>query len=134
MAIRMKIPDMGAADAPTRSDTSAPLRLAVAGEAFGLTVGALRVEAAKGRLVIWRVAGKDWTSLDEIEKMFDRCRIEPKERVSGVDQPDRGARLSDSSRTADTSAALAAARLTLARLKESSRNISPKSAGHAKPR
>lgn len=106
--------DLTPTPAPPRTDR---VRLAAAGAHFGLTVGSLRAEAKRGRLVIWRVAGKDFTSLEEVDKMFDLCRVEPKERVYGSDPPGRDTRLSGSSRTPDTSAALAAARLKLARMK-----------------
>ena len=43
----------------------------------GMTATALRGEAQRGRLLIWRIAGKDFTSLAEIRKMLERCRVEP---------------------------------------------------------
>jgi hypothetical protein len=113
-----------------------PLRLAEAAELRGLTVASLRTEAKRGRLTIWRVAGKDWTSLAEIDRMFERCRVPAKAPDSGSVQPDAtnpapSSRTPDgSSRTADASLALAAALATAKRLKDGSpptsqRNMSP---------
>jgi hypothetical protein len=48
-----------------------------------MTASGLRREAAKGRLVIERVAGKDFTTLAEIENMRALCRVPQKESVSG---------------------------------------------------
>ena len=59
-----------------------PLRLAdAAALAFphgGMTASGLRREAAKGRLAVSRIAGKDYTSLAAIRVMIERCRINPK--------------------------------------------------------
>jgi hypothetical protein len=44
-------------------DNDTPQRLGVVAAQFGLTAAALRTEAKRGRLVISRVAGKDWTSV-----------------------------------------------------------------------
>ena len=109
----------------------ARIRLADAAAHYDLTVASLRREAKRGRLAIWRVAGKDWTSLAEIERMFDRCRVEPKELDSGCDQLDPDTARYGSSKTADTSAALAAARLRLERLSGNSGNTLPRSENRA---
>jgi len=66
------------------------IRLAEAAERSGLTVSALRKEVARGRLKIFRVANKDYTSLEEIERMFEQCQIQPKEPASGYGQQLRG--------------------------------------------
>ncbi|WP_238193793.1 excisionase [Methylobacterium frigidaeris] len=61
----------------------APLRLADAARlafpAGGMTAASLRREAAKGRLSIERIAGKDFTTLAAIERMRELCRLPPKE-------------------------------------------------------
>jgi hypothetical protein len=70
-------------DAPSRIrlvvDNDAPLRLARAAElAFpdgGMTASGLRKEAAKGRLVIERIANKDYTTLAATADMRAACRI-----------------------------------------------------------
>lgn len=63
-------------------DLSKRIRLAEAAAYYGLTVSALRNEGKRGRLAVWRVAGKDWTSLAECERMFDRCPVAVKEPAS----------------------------------------------------
>jgi hypothetical protein len=59
-----------------------PLRLSVAAAlAFpdgSMTASGLRREGARGRLVIERVAGKDYTTLANIEEMRALCRVEAK--------------------------------------------------------
>src|SRR3984957_14753589 len=59
-----------------------PLRLSVAAAlAFpdgSMTAFGLRRESARGRLVIERIAGKDYTTLANIERMRERCRVEAK--------------------------------------------------------
>jgi len=61
----------------------APIRLSVAAKlAFpngSMTASGLRREAARGRLTIERIAGKDFTTLDEIKKMRELCRVQVKE-------------------------------------------------------
>lgn len=62
---------------PAPSDDT-PLRLSVAAAlAFsdgGVKASSLRREAANGRLVIWRIAGKDFTTLAAIRDMIELCR------------------------------------------------------------
>jgi hypothetical protein len=58
-------------------DNDAPMRLGVVAAQFGLTAAALRTESKRGRLVISRVAGKDWTSVAEVQRMFGLCRVAP---------------------------------------------------------
>src|SRR6266566_9478140 len=48
-----------------------------------MTVSGLRKEAARGRLVIERIAGKDYCSLANIERMRQLCRVEKKAFGSG---------------------------------------------------
>lgn len=60
-----------------------PLRLAVAAAvAFpdgSMTAAGLRRESARGRLVIERIAGKDYTTLFHIERMRELCRVKARE-------------------------------------------------------
>src|ERR1017187_3144919 len=62
-----------------------PLRLSVAAAvAFPdgtMTASGLRKEAARGRLVIERIAGKDYTTLANIERMRELCRVQ----IKGLD-------------------------------------------------
>jgi len=96
-----------------------PLRLAVAASiAFpdgSMTASGLRREAQRGRLVIERIAGKDYTTLAAIEKMRELCRVEAKGHGSGCAKPSMtelaGSRTrpSGSSKTANTERARDAA-------------------------
>jgi len=62
------------------------IRLTEAAKIVGVSVKALRTERDRGRLVIWRLAGKDWTSLSEIDRMFELCHAPAKEPGFGSDQ------------------------------------------------
>jgi hypothetical protein len=57
-----------------------PLRLNVAAALAypdgSMTTSGLRREAARGRLVIERTAGKDYTTLGAVRQMRDLCRLE----------------------------------------------------------
>jgi hypothetical protein len=74
----------GRARLPTRDEIApnTPLRLGVAAAlAFpdgSMSASGLRREAARGRLIIERIAGKDFTTLGNIEKMRLLCRVEAK--------------------------------------------------------
>jgi hypothetical protein len=61
-----------------------PLRLNEAAKiAFplgGMTAAGLRREAKRGRLVIERVAGKDFTTLGHIARMRELCRVSESRR------------------------------------------------------
>src|SRR4051794_3688224 len=49
----------------------------------GMTVSGLRREAARGRLVIEKIANKDFTSLRNIEEMRKVCRVKVEGRAFG---------------------------------------------------
>src|SRR5450759_4644137 len=67
-----------------------PLRLLLAAAmAFpdgSMTASGLRREAARGRLIIERIAGKDYTTLANIERMRELCRVEVKAPDCGSGQ------------------------------------------------
>jgi hypothetical protein len=63
-----------APDAPLRLDTAA----ALAFPDGSMTASGLRREAARGRLVIYRVAGKDYTTLAAIAGRLDHPRRRPR--------------------------------------------------------
>jgi hypothetical protein len=71
-------------------DIDAPLRLEQAVQiAFplgGMTVSGLRREAAKGRLVIEKIAGKDFVTLRAINEMREKCRDHQRAQDSGLNQ------------------------------------------------
>ncbi|WP_249155454.1 excisionase [Bradyrhizobium japonicum] len=70
----------------------APLRLSVAAKlAFpdgSMTASGLRREAARGRLELERIAGKDYTTLDAIGRMRKLCRVQARELGSINASPD----------------------------------------------
>jgi hypothetical protein len=115
-----------------------PLRLDVAAEiAFplgGMTVSGLRNEVRRGRLVIERIAGKDFVTLNAIEEMRKKCRDDQqKARDSGCN-PNAKKKAGEcavqhgSSETTDRfSSAQAALEKTARELKERSKRTSAKS-------
>src|SRR5215469_17515724 len=64
-----------------------PLRLGVAAAlAFpdgSMTVAGLRRESTRGRLIIERIAGKDYTTLASIDLMRQSCRVETGVHICG---------------------------------------------------
>jgi hypothetical protein len=65
----------------------------------GMTVSGLCKEAARGRLVIEKIASKNFTSLRAIEEMRKLCRVKVEGRVSGGEKSDgRAARPSHEER------------------------------------
>jgi hypothetical protein len=53
------------------------IRLTEAAKRIGVSVGALRTERDRGRLVIWRVAGRDWVSLEEVDRLLREMSRRP---------------------------------------------------------
>src|SRR6267378_2293982 len=102
-------------------DVDTPLRLSVAAAlAFpdgSMTASGLRREGARGRLVVERIAGKDYTTLANIERMRQLCRV-------GARVPDfisdsvESEKLSGSSSTTAMRSAQVRARAISARLKK----------------
>jgi hypothetical protein len=121
-------------DRATAYDPDVPLRLKVAAEvAFpdgSMTVSGLRREAHRGRLVIERIAGKDYTTLAAIEQMRMQCRLQQRGRVSGSEKLDETGEVglpthpSTSSETGTINRAQAAARMIVAELKGRSKPTS----------
>jgi hypothetical protein len=117
---------------PPREDIGhdQPLRLAVAAAlAFpdgSMTASGLRREAARGRLAIERIAGKDYTTLANIERMRELCRVEAKVHTCGyverstIEPAGSPMPLCGSSRTADTAKAQDAAQMIVDELKRHS--------------
>ena len=74
----------------TEIELDTPLRLSVAAAfAFpdgSMTVSGLRREATRGKLVVERIAGKDYTTLASIDRMRELCRVEAKVRICGSGQ------------------------------------------------
>jgi hypothetical protein len=73
-----------------------------------------RAEAARGKLVIFRIGKIFYTTLAEIDHMVEKCPVLPKARISGDDQV---ANQSSSSGTEATKSARAALKVSMEKLK-----------------
>ena len=121
-----------------------PLRLNVAAALAypdgSMTPSGLRREAARGRLVIERTAGKDYTTLGAIEHMRELCRLEAKERGCGSEEhavtgkPENHTMQCGSSAMGNVQRAQAAARMIVQELKERSPSISTESTSPKRPK
>jgi hypothetical protein len=111
---------------------SPPIRLSAAAEKFGVKVEALRRARDAGKLETYRFAGKDWTTLAAVERMFELCRVERKAPTCGSGPPgakeEASAPPSGSSETGDGKSAQAALSLTIEKLKSGLRATSSESA------
>lgn len=110
------------------SDT--PLRLRDAAEIYGFTIDELKAEYKRGRLSCYKIGRALRTRPSDIEQMITECRVEPKAPVSIVIRR----AVSTSSETARAS--LDSANQALLKLRNTSRNTSPKSIalGHRRVR
>ena len=74
---------------PARITPTSPLRLDVAAALAypdgSMTANGLRTEAAKGNLRIEKTAGRFYTTLADIEKMRERCRVRESAHAYGSD-------------------------------------------------
>jgi hypothetical protein len=121
-----------------------PLRLNIAAALAypdgSMTASGLRREAARGRLVIERTAGKDYTTLGAIRQMRGLCRLEAKERDCGSEdravtaKPEKHTMRCGSSETGSIRRAQAAARMIVKELKERSRNTSTGNTSPKRPK
>jgi hypothetical protein len=111
-----------------------PLRLETAVQlAFpdgGMTVAGLRSEAKKDHLVIETIANKQFTTLNNIREMRNKCRGNQKAQGSGLNQSERKTAGSASGRsglsvTERARSARAALEETARALSERSENTSP---------
>jgi hypothetical protein len=118
-------------------DPNTPLRLAdavaVAFPHGGMTISGLRREANRGRLVIEKIAGKDFVTLAAIERMRGLCRDDANRQDCGSNQKNStrpetaSATAPGSSETDRAKSALAALHKTARELKPRSPNTSPSS-------
>lgn len=99
-------------DTPLRLDIAAALKFPDG----SIGASSLRREAARGRLVTWRVAGKDFTSLRELNEMLARCVVQRTPPVACFDQPKMIVARPSAPSKADANAALAAALMRAERL------------------
>ena len=96
---------------PTSVAPNTPLRLDIAAKlAFpdgSMTASGLRREIAKGRLTVETIAGKQYTTLANVEEMRGLCRTQPNPPASGSERSEK--RSSGTSSTTDAKSQLAAA-------------------------
>jgi hypothetical protein len=80
--------------ASDRPRPDAPLRLSLAAKLAvpdgSMTASGLRPEAARGRLHVERIAGKDDTTLESIKRMRELCRVQAKEPDCTNEKRDTG--------------------------------------------
>src|SRR5215212_944809 len=103
--------------AERKIEPNTPLRLAVAAEiAFpdgSMTASGLRKEARRGRLTIERIAARDYTTLANIEKMRELCRVDPRASTStSANANALSEKAYGSSSTETSKSALAAAKMS----------------------
>jgi hypothetical protein len=76
---------------PGRIADATPLRLDVAAALEfpdgSMTAAGLRREAGRGRLVVERIAGKDYTTLGAINRLRELCRLDQRVPASGSSLP-----------------------------------------------
>jgi hypothetical protein len=88
-----------------------------------MSASGLRREALHGRLKVWRIAGKDYTTRQSLKDMRERCVLSNPHDSSYV-APARAAKPSGLSKTESGKSAQALAKASAERLKSRSRNIS----------
>jgi len=89
-----------------------------AAQHFGFSVYSLRTEADKGRLTIYKIGRRYYTTPGDVKEMVEQCRVEQK----GRDFTSIRAAANGPSETERVSSALAAAKETALKLKNSSRS------------
>jgi len=95
-----------------------PITLADAAQHFGFTVWTLRAEAGRGKLAIYKIGKRFYTTPGDIKQMVEACRVEPKAPASIVIRR----AVNTSSETGRAS--LDSAQQALLKLRNSSRNTS----------
>ena len=103
-----------------------PLTLKEAGELYRLKISTLRAEAARGRLDIFRLERRDYTTLQSMRDMVRKCQEDGRRRAStSIQGGDSG--LSETERASSAQAAL---KTTVAALRNGLSNISGRNIGH----
>ena len=99
---------------------SDPITLKDAAQHFGFSVYTLRTEADNGRLVIYKIGKRYYTTPADIREMVLQCRVAQKAPDCTLIRKE----ISGSSATDRASSALAAVQETMLRLRSSSKNTS----------
>lgn len=100
-----------------------PITLKTAAADFGVPIGVLKANGIAGKLEIYKLGTRYYTTPNAVRNWVQSCRVEPK--APGFTLIRRAS--NGSSATERASSALAAARETAAKLKSSSRNTSARS-------
>ena len=82
-----------------------PITLKEAAELYRLTVSTLRTEAGRGRLDIFRLGKRDYTTLQSLREMVSRCQDAARHRGS-TSTPNANSGLSETDRISSAQAAL----------------------------
>lgn len=64
-----------------------PITLKDAAELYRLTVSTLRAEAGRGRLEIFRLGKRDYTTILSMREMIEKCRVAARHRASTWTKP-----------------------------------------------
>lgn len=105
-----------------------PITLKTAAADFGVPIGVLKANGVAGKLEIYKLGTRYYTTPTAVRNWVQSCRVEPK--APGFTLIRKGN--SGSSETERASSALAAARETAAKLKNSSRNTSAQSTNRSR--
>ena len=114
------------------TDDEDTITLKDAARHFGFSVWTLRTEAERGRLTIYKIGKRYYTTPGDVKEMIQQCRVEQKDRAS-ISIPSANSMSLEMGRA---SSALAAANEIAQRLKSSSRTTLGKSIslnGRARP-
>ena len=102
-----------------------PLTLREAADLYRLKISTLRAEAARGRLDIFRLGRRDYTTLESLRKMVRLCQESARHRAS-TSTADASNGLSETERASSARAAL---NQTVVALKGGLPNISGRNTG-----
>ena len=105
-----------------------PIPLKDAAKRYGILEATLRTEASRGRLTIYRIGRKDYTTPKDIREMVQLCRVE-KRRHDFTSTPSASSGLSE---TEAASSELAAAREAVLMLRRSSPGISDRNTSRSR--
>ena|SRR6516162_7334123 len=89
-----------------------------------MSAAGLRREAQHGRLKVWRIAGKDYTTKQALKEMRGQCVLS-NHQDSSCGPPEKAERPCGSSKTASAKSAQVAAKVSAQKLKSRSRITSP---------
>jgi hypothetical protein len=105
-----------------------PLTLQEAADLYRLKISTLRAEASRGRLDVFRIGRRDYTTLEALKTMVRKCQEDARRRASiSTQQESNGL-----SATAQLSSAQAALSQSVRALKDGLPRISGRSTGRSR--